>query len=64
MWEDLTLGLDILGFAFVVTVLVIELPAMLKPVTPAKRRDHELASKSQHGPWDLVARWAHPLSHH
>jgi hypothetical protein len=40
MWEDLTLALDILGFAWVVTLLVIELPAAMKPAAQPRRDVH------------------------
>ncbi|WP_445189138.1 hypothetical protein ACTXG6_18945 [Pseudonocardia sp. Cha107L01] len=32
MWEDLTIALCALGFTAVVAVLLVELPAVLKPV--------------------------------
>ena len=41
MWEDLTILLDVLGFAVVVTLLVIELPATVNPlVRVGLRRGH------------------------
>jgi hypothetical protein len=37
MWEDLTIALDVLGFAVVAALLVIELPAAVKPLARLPR---------------------------
>ena len=37
MWEELTVLLDILGFAAVVALLVIELPATVNPLIRLRR---------------------------
>jgi hypothetical protein len=37
MWEDLTIALSGIGFAWVTTLLVLELPRVLEPRTVLRR---------------------------
>jgi hypothetical protein len=54
MWEDLTVALCALGFTVVVAVLLIELPAVLRPVVkpvlrPVSRlRGHRITGHGRH----------------
>jgi hypothetical protein len=50
MWEDLTVALCALGFAVVVAVLLVELPAVLRPVLkPVSRaRGHRITGHGHH----------------